>query len=459
MKNLSQLTALSLLDGRYLNKVSELQPIFSEYGLIYFRIIVEIKWFQTLTANPKIKELKPLTQKATNFLNNIITKFNEKDAKRIKAIEAKTNHDVKAVEYFLKEKIANNQELKKISEFIHFGCTSEDINNLAYGLMLKTARRQCLAPVMTKLIQTLTVLAHDYADLAMLSRTHGQPASPTTIGKEIANFVARLRRQYEQLIDIPIMGKLNGSVGNYNAFMTTYPDINWQTISKKFVESFGLTRNPYTTQIEPHDAIAELFDTIFRFNTILIDFNRDIWGYIALGYFKQKLKTSEIGSSVMPHKVNPIDFENAEGNLGIANALLHHFSAKLPISRWQRDLTDSTTLRNIGAAFAHSLLAYKSTLSGINKLNIDKQHIDEDLEQNWEVIAEAIQTVMRRYNIEKPYEKLKKLTRGKKIDKQKLHAFIDTLNLPTTVKKELKNLTPQNYLGIAIKLAKDINVH
>ncbi len=454
---LSQLTALSPLDGRYLNKASELQPIFSEYGLIYFRIIVETKLLQALAANPKIKELKSLGQQATNFLNNIITKFNEKDVHRIKVIEAKTNHDVKAIEYFLKEKIADNPELKKISEFIHFGSTSEDINNLAYGFMLKTALRKHVAPVMTNLIQTLTTLAHDHADLAMLSRTHGQPASPTTMGKEIANFVARLKRQYKQLIDIPIMGKLNGSVGNYNAFIAAYSEADWQAISKKFVESLGLTWNPYTTQIEPHDAMAELYDAISRFNTILIDFNRDMWGYIALQYFKQKLKPDEIGSSAMPHKVNPIDFENAEGNLGIANALLHHFSAKLPISRWQRDLSDSTTLRNIGVAFAHSLLAYKSTLTGISKLNIDKQRLNEDLEQNWEVIAEAIQTVMRRCNIEKPYEKLKKLTRGKKIDKQKLHAFIDTLDLPITVKKELKNLTPQNYLGIAIKLAKDIN--
>jgi adenylosuccinate lyase len=456
MENLSQLTALSPLDGRYSNKVNELQPIFSEYGLIHYRIIVETKLLQALAANPKIKELKPLSQQATNFLNDIVSKFNEKDAQRIKVIEAKTNHDVKAVEYFIKEKIANNPELKKISEFIHFGCTSEDINNLAYGLMLKTALSKCLAPIMAKLIQTLTALAHNYANTAMLSRTHGQPASPTTMGKEIANFVARLRRQYKQLTDIPIMGKLNSSVGNYNAFIASFPETDWQAISKKFVESLGLMWNPYTTQIEPHDTMAELYDAISRFNTILIDFNRDIWGYIALGYFKQKLKPDEIGSSAMPHKVNPIDFENAEGNLGIANALLHHFSAKLPISRWQRDLSDSTTLRNIGVAFAHSLLAYKSTLTGISKLNIDKQCLNEDLEQNWEVIAEAIQTVMRRYYIEKPYEKLKKLTRGKKIDKQALHAFIDTLDLPTTVKKDLKNLTPQNYLGIAVKLAKDI---
>lgn len=455
MEILSQLTALSPLDGRYLNKVSELQQIFSEYGLIHFRIIIETKWLQALAAS-KIKELKPLSQQATNFLNDIVSKFNEKDAQRIKAIEAKTNHDVKAIEYFLKEKIVENSELEKISEFIHFGSTSEDVNNLAYGLMLKTALSEYIAPVMTKLIQTLTTLAHDYADIAMLSRTHGQPASPTTMGKEIANFVARLRRQYEQLADIPIMGKFNGSVGNYNAFTTVSPETDWQAISKNFVESLGLMWNPYTTQIEPHDTMAELYDAISRFNTILIDFNRDMWGYIALGYFKQKLKPDETGSSTMPHKINPIDFENAEGNLGIANALLHHFSAKLPISRWQRDLSDSTVLRNIGVALAHSLLAYKSTLTGISKLNIDKQRLNEDLEQNWEVIAEAIQTVMRRYNIEKPYEKLKELTRGKKTDKQTLHAFLDTLDLPATVKEELKNLTPQNYLGIAVKLAKDI---
>jgi adenylosuccinate lyase len=436
------LTAISPIDGRYQPKVSELQPICSEYGLIYFRVIVEIKWLQTLAAHPKIKELKPNKE-----LNSIISNFNEQDAKRVKTIERKTNHDVKAIEYFLKEKI----KLREMHGFIHFACTSEDINNLAYGLMLKTARKECLKPAMANLIKILTQQARNYAKQPMLSRTHGQPASPTTMGKELVNFVARLKRQYEQILNMPIMGKFNGAVGNYNAHMTAYPDINWPALSKKLVTSLGLTWNQYTTQIEPHDAMAELFDAINRFNTILIDLCRDIWGYISIGYFKQKVTTTEIGSSVMPHKVNPIDFENAEGNLGVANALLNHFSAKLPISRWQRDLSDSTVLRNIGTALAHSLLAYKSILLGLNKLTINKQRLNEDLEQNWEVLAEAIQTVMRRYKIENPYEKLKILTRGKKIDKQILHKFIDTLELPDNVKKDLKNLTPATYLGISAK--------
>jgi len=450
---LSTLTALSPIDGRYQQKVTELQPLCSEYGLLYFRVIVEIKWLLALAANPKIKELK-LSNNATVFLNEIIAKFNEQDAKRIKNIEKKTNHDVKAVEYFLKEKIKHHQELNKISEFIHFGCTSEDINNLAYGLMLKTLRSQCLKPIVNKSLKTLTKLAHKLAQEAMLSRTHGQPASPTTMGKEIANFVARLQRQAEQILTIPIMGKFNGTVGNYNAHIVAYPDINWPIFAKKFAKSLGLSWNPYTTQIEPHDAMAELFMTVSRFNTILIDFSRDIWGYIALGYFKQKLTGTEVGSSVMPHKINPIDFENAEGNLGLANALFNHFAAKLPISRWQRDLTDSTTLRNIGVAYAHSLIAYKSILTGIEKLAINKQRLTEDLAQNWEVLAEAIQTVMRRYNIKNPYEKLKQLTRGKKIDQKILHTFIDTLELPDAVKKQLKDLTPETYLGNAIEQAR-----
>ena len=437
------LTAISPIDGRYQAKVSELQPICSEYGLIYFRVLVEIKWLQTLASHPKIKELK-----LNKDLNSIITNFNEKDAKRIKTIESKTNHDVKAIEYFLKEKI----KLREIHGFIHFACTSEDINNLAYGLMLKTARKDCLKPIMAKLIKILTKQAHNYAKQPMLSRTHGQPASPTTMGKELANFVARLKRQYEQILTMPIMGKFNGAVGNYNAHMAAYPDINWPALSKKLVTSLGLTWNQYTTQIEPHDAMAELFDAISRFNTILIDLCRDIWGYISIGYLKQKIKATETGSSVMPHKVNPIDFENAEGNLGVANALLNHFSAKLPISRWQRDLSDSTVLRNIGTALAHSLIAYKSILQGLNKITINKQRLNDDLEQNWQVLAEAVQTVMRRYNIEKPYEKLKKLTRGKKINQQTLHNFIDTLQLPDVVKKDLKKLTPAMYVGNSMKL-------
>jgi len=420
---------------------------------LYFRVIVEIKWLLALAANPKIKELR-LSNNAIAFLNDIITKFNEQDAKHIKTIEKKTNHDVKAVEYFLKEKIKHHQELNKISEFIHFGCTSEDINNLAYGLMLKTLRSQCLKPICNKLLKTLAKMAHKLADKAMLSRTHGQPASPTTMGKEIANFVARLLSQAEQILTIPIMGKFNGAVGNYNAHIVAYPDINWPVFAKKFVKSLGLSWNPYTTQIEPHDAMAQLFAALSHFNTILIDFSRDIWGYIALGYFKQKLKGTEVGSSVMPHKINPINFENAEGNLGLANALFNHFATKLPISRWQRDLTDSTTLRNIGVAYAHSLLAYKSILIGIEKLAINKQRLTKDLAQNWEVLAEAIQTVMRRYNIKNPYEKLKQLTRGKKIDQKILHTFIDTLELPDAVKKQLKDLTPETYLGNAIEQAR-----
>jgi adenylosuccinate lyase len=450
---LSTLTAVSPIDGRYQDKVTELQPICSEYGLLYYRVIVEIKWLLALAANPNIKELK-LSNNAIGFLNQIISEFNEQDAKRIKTIEKKTNHDVKAVEYFLREKIKHHPELNKISEFIHFGCTSEDINNLAYGLMLKNLRNQHLKPIINKLLKTLAKMAYKFAQAAMLSRTHGQPASPTTMGKELANFVARLQRQIEQILTIPIMGKFNGAVGNYNAHIVAYPDINWPVFAKKFVKSLGLSWNPYTTQIEPHDAMAELFMAVSRFNTILIDFSRDIWGYIALGYFKQKLIGTEVGSSVMPHKVNPIDFENAEGNLGIANALFNHFAAKLPISRWQRDLTDSTTLRNIGVAFAHSLIAYKSLLRGIDKLAINKSRLQEDLAQNWEVLAEAIQTVMRRYNIKNSYEKLKQLTRGKKIDQKMLHTFIDHLDLPEKIKKQLKNLTPENYLGNAVAQAK-----
>lgn len=450
---LLQLTAISPLDGRYQSKTQELQPIFSEFGLLHFRVIIEIKWLQTLAANPNINEVPALTEHANKLLNGIMENFNLEDAERIKNIESSTNHDVKAVEYFLKEKIQDNKELEAISEFIHFGCTSEDINNLAYGLMLTTARGQCLLPNMDEILRALIELAENYADQPMLARTHGQPASPTTVGKEIRNVVVRLKRQYEQILDVPIMGKFNGAVGNYNAHTIAYPEIDWLNISQKFVESLELNWNKHTTQIEPHDYMAELFDAIARFNTILIDFARDVWGYISLGYFKQKTVADEIGSSTMPHKVNPIDFENAEGNLGIANALFKHFSSKLPISRWQRDLTDSTVLRNIGVALAHSLLAYKSLLIGINKLEMNPEVITADLENNWEVLAEAIQTVMRRYHIAEPYEKLKELTRDKHITKDTLHQFIDTLALPDKVKQDLKNLTPQNYIGKAIELS------
>ncbi len=448
------LTALSPLDGRYQNKISELTHICSEYGLIYYRVVVEIRWLQLLATQPKLKEIKPFSQAANNFLNKIITDFSLKDAKRIKAIERKTNHDVKAVEYFIKEKLASNRELTAIKEFVHFACTSEDINNLAYGLMLKEVSSSCLRPIMQQLITSLTKLARQHAKAPMLARTHGQPASPTTMGKEIANFVTRLKRQYSQILTIPIMGKLNGAVGNYNAHIAAYPEIDWVKVSQKFVSSLGLNWNQHTTQIEPHDAMAELFDTLARFNTILIDFNRDIWSYISIGYFNQKTIATETGSSVMPHKVNPIDFENAEGNLGLANALFNHFSNKLPVSRWQRDLTDSTVLRNIGVAFGYSLLAYKSTLQGLTKLSLNKQQLKADLAEHWEVITEAIQTVMRRYNLPEPYEKLKQLTRGKNINQKMLHAFIDTLALPETVKADLKQLTPLNYIGKAALLAR-----
>lgn len=449
---LSQLTAISPLDGRYLDKLSDLQPIFSEYGLLYFRVIVEVRWLQAMATIPEISEVPILSSAAQKVLNSIIEKFSVEDAACIKNIESSTNHDVKAVEYFLKEKIATNPELNTISEFIHFGCTSEDINNLAYGLTLKTARSQCLIPNMDEIVSLINKLAHNYNDQPMLSRTHGQPASPTTVGKEMANFVARLKRQSEQILNTEIMGKFNGAVGNFNAHVAAYPKADWLKISKAFVESLGLTWNKYTTQIEPHDAMAESFNAIERFNNVLIDFARDIWGYISLGYFKQKTVEGEIGSSTMPHKVNPIDFENAEGNLGVANALFNHFANKLPISRMQRDLSDSTVLRNIGVAFGHSILAYKSLLKGIYKLEINKQVIEADLDNNWEVLAEAIQTVMRRYKVDKPYEKLKELTRGRKIDKDILHNFIDTLDLPNSVKKDLKALTPANYLGSAEEL-------
>lgn len=451
---LSPLTAISPIDGRYREKVVELAPIFSEYGLMRYRMLVEVRWLQALAANPEIKEVAPFSKGAIQVLNSLVENFNETDAKRIKSIEEKTNHDLKAVEYFLKEKTSYQAELKKAAEFIHFACTSEDINNLAYGLMLKDARAQCLLPTMAKIIANLTELATTYSDQPMLARTHGQPASPTTIGKEIHNFVFRLTRQYQQIKDISILGKINGAVGNYNAHKVAYPKINWHKFSQQFVENLGLDWNPYTTQIEPHDALAELLQAIMRFNTILIAFNRDIWSYISIGYFKQKTVKNEVGSSTMPHKVNPIDFENSEGNLGIANALLDHMANKLPISRWQRDLTDSTVQRNLGVSLAYSLLAYKSVLKGISKLEVNNEMLERDLEQNWEVLAEAIQTVMRRYGLEKPYESLKKLTRGHKMNAELLYKFIDSLDLPTIVKNELKELTPAKYTGMARELSK-----
>ena len=446
---LSSLTALSPIDGRYASKTESLRPIFSEYGLIRHRVVVEIRWLQALAAHEKISEVPALGTHANRVLNDIIDKFSEQDAQRVKNIESTTNHDVKAVEYFLKEKIASNKELEAISEFIHFACTSEDINNLAYALMLREARNQSLLPLLDEVINVISELARKNADIPMLARTHGQTASPTTIGKEMANVAARLRRQREQFSAIPMLGKINGAVGNYNAHMVAYPDIDWPELSSQFISDLGLEVNPYTTQIEPHDYMAELFDALSRFNTVLIDFSRDVWGYISLGYFRQKTVAGEVGSSTMPHKVNPIDFENAEGNLGIANALFSHFGAKLPISRWQRDLSDSTVLRNTGVAVAHCIIAYESCLKGIGKLQVNEQRTAEDLDNSWEVLAEALQTVMRRHGIEKPYEKLKDLTRDQQVNQATLQTFINTLELPDNVKQELANLTPATYTGNA----------
>lgn len=453
---LSQLTAISPIDGRYGPKTETLSPIFSEYGLIRHRVIVEIRWLQALAAHDAIEEVPPLGGHAEKVLNDIIENFSVQDAQRVKNIETTTNHDVKAVEYFLKEKIAGNTELEAIGEFIHFACTSEDINNLAYALMLREARSQSLLPLMDDVLTALTEMARRYAGEPMLSRTHGQTATPTTVGKEMANVAARLHRQREQFVAIPMLGKINGAVGNYNAHQVAYPDVDWPAFSRGFIAGLGLEFNPYTTQIEPHDYMAEQFDTLARFNTILIDFCRDIWAYISLGYFKQKTIAGEIGSSTMPHKVNPIDFENAEGNLGIANALYAHFAAKLPISRWQRDLSDSTVLRNLGVAIGHSVIAYESCLKGIGKLELNKTRTTEDLDSSWEVLAEALQTVMRRYGIEKPYEKLKDLTRDKEVNQQTLQEFIQTLDLPEAVIEELARLTPSSYTGNASEQARSI---
>ncbi|CAG9001028.1 MAG: Adenylosuccinate lyase [Candidatus Celerinatantimonas neptuna] len=453
---LSALTAISPIDGRYGDKTRELRSHCSEFGLIKYRVTVEVRWLQKLSSHPEIKEVNSLSESAHQFLDEIINSFDESDAKRIKNIEKTTNHDVKAVEYFLKEKVAKQSELAQISEFIHFACTSEDINNLSYGLMLSEAREQILLPYLHKLTDSIVTLAHQYASIPLLSRTHGQPASPSTIGKEMANVAARLRRQIKQVEQVEILGKINGAVGNYNAHLSAYPEINWHQFSEEFVNSLGLVWNPYTTQIEPHDYIAELYDAIARFNTIVLDFDRDIWGYISVGHFKQRTIAGEIGSSTMPHKVNPIDFENSEGNLGIANAMFNHLASKLPVSRWQRDLTDSTVLRNLGVALGYSLIAYQATLKGISKLEVNEANLSNELDHNWEVLAEPIQTVMRRYGIEKPYEKLKELTRGKRVDAQIMQAFIDGLSLPDSVKSELKQLTPANYIGKAVQLARNI---
>nr|WP_040731109.1 adenylosuccinate lyase [Thiocapsa marina] len=454
--DLTGLTAISPVDGRYGAKTTDLRPIFSEYGLIRYRVLVEIRWLQTLSRHPGIPEVPVFSAEADRLLDDIADRFEVADAQRIKEIERTTNHDVKAVEYFLKERVAAHPQVHAASEFIHFACTSEDINNLAHGLMLSAGREQVLLPEMDAVIAAVRDLAHRYADQPMLSRTHGQPATPTTLGKEMANLVHRLRIQRDRVAEVTLLGKMNGAVGHYNAHRVAYPDLDWPGLTRGFVESLGLTWNPYTTQIEPHDYMAELFDAVARFNTILIDLSRDLWGYISLGYFKQRTVAGEVGSSTMPHKVNPIDFENAEGNLGIANAILRHLAEKLPISRWQRDLTDSTVLRNLGVGVAHTSIALQSALRGIGKLEADPARMAADLDANWEVLAEPIQTLMRRYGVDRPYERLKELTRGQRIAPEALKVFIDGLEIPEHAKAELAALTPANYLGDAARLARQI---
>lgn len=455
--DLSALTAVSPIDGRYGGKTAALRDVFSEYGLIKRRVLVEVRWLQCLAAHEGIPEVPALSPSATQLLEDIVDNFAEVDARWIKDIEATTNHDVKAVEYFLKERFAGNAELEAVAEFVHFACTSEDINNLSHALMLRDGVDGVLRPEMDKVVKALIAIAKDAAEAPMLSRTHGQTASPSTMGKEIANVVARLQRQLKQVDRVEYLGKINGAVGNYNAHFSAYPDVDWQANAEAFVTSLGLTWNPYTTQIEPHDYMAELFDAIARFNTILLDFDRDIWGYISLGYFKQKTVAGEVGSSTMPHKVNPIDFENSEGNLGLANALFGHLAAKLPVSRWQRDLTDSTVLRNMGVGAGYSLIAYQASLKGIGKLQLNEARLAEDLDNSWEVLAEPIQTVMRRYGIDKPYEKLKELTRGQDMSKAVIQAFVSKLDIPEKARDELLALTPAAYIGNAVSQAKDID--
>ena len=451
---MNALTALSPLDGRYASKCDALRPFLSEFGLIHARVTVEVRWLQALANRAEIIEVPAFSAETNAALDAIVTNFSEEDANRIKEIERTTNHDVKAVEYWLKEKVAKRPKLLKASEFIHFACTSEDINNTAHGLMMRGARDQVLLPQLKNILKALNTLAVKHAKLPMLSRTHGQPASPTTLGKEIANMAKRLELAIKKIASIAFLGKMNGAVGNYNAHLAAYPNVDWEKFSKQVVEKrLGLQFNPYTIQIEPHDGMAELFDAIARTNTILLDMDRDFWAYISLGYFKQKTKAGEIGSSTMPHKVNPIDFENSEGNLGIANALLRHLAEKLPISRWQRDLTDSTVLRNLGPAFGHSVLAYDSALRGLTKLEVNETAISADLDDCWEVLAEPVQTVMRRYGIENPYEQLKDLTRGKGITRDGLHRFIKSLAIPEPEKKRLLKMTPSSYVGKAVELA------
>lgn len=452
---LSALTAVSPVDGRYGSKTADLRDVFSEYGLIRFRVEVEVRWLQKLAAHPQISEVPALSAEADALLNAIVDNFGPEDAQAVKTIERTTNHDVKAVEYFIKDKFKDNAELMAINEFVHFACTSEDINNLSHALMLKNGL-DVVVPQMQQVADEIAKMGREFAEQPMLSRTHGQTASPTTVGKEMANVAYRMRRQIKQVQNVELLGKINGAVGNYNAHLSAYADIDWEENAKDFVESLGLSFNPYTTQIEPHDYIAELFDCVARFNTILIDFDRDIWGYISQAYFKQKTIAGEVGSSTMPHKVNPIDFENSEGNLGIANAIMSHLAQKLPISRWQRDLTDSTVLRNMGVGFGYSLIAYQSSLKGISKLELNPAQLNDDLENAWEVLAEPIQTVMRRYAIEEPYEKLKALTRGQDMNKETILAFVDTLDMPEEAKQALKELTPHSYIGNAVAQAKKI---
>jgi len=452
---ISALTAISPIDGRYYVQTDPLRELFSEYGLIHNRVKIEILWLIALSKDKEIKEVPKFSAKLISKLSNIIKNFSQKDAQAIKNIEKVTNHDVKAIEYWLKDSLKNEKEISKVNEFIHFACTSEDINNLAYALMLKEGLHTVLIPSIESILKQTAIYSTTFSEISMLAKTHGQTASPTTMGKEFANFGYRIKRQILKLKKQEILGKINGAVGNFNAHISAYPKKNWQKFSKEFINSVGLVYNPYTTQIEPHDFMAEIFQSISRVNTILIDFNRDIWTYISNGYFKQKTIKNEVGSSTMPHKVNPIDFENSEGNLGMSNALLNHFSEKLPISRLQRDLTDSTVLRNIGLAFGFSLIAYKSCLKGLTKLEINKVRINQDLDQAWEVLAEPIQTVMRKNKIKNPYEKLKNLTRGNQnINKESLHSFIKLLGLPKKDKDYLLNLTPQNYIGVAALLAK-----
>ncbi|MEX0619697.1 MAG: adenylosuccinate lyase [Pseudohongiellaceae bacterium] len=456
VETLTPLNAISPIDGRYRDKCADLSAYFSEFALIRYRVQVEVRWLQKLASIPDIHEAADINSEEQALLEKLLADFSMQDAARVKEIEATTNHDVKAVEYFIKEKIGGHPQLREQVEFVHFACTSEDINNLSYALMLADARKNVMLPVMVSVIDKLADLAHEHAEQAMLSRTHGQTASPTTMGKELANVVHRLRRQLQLFAQAPLFGKINGAVGNYNAHLVAYPEVDWEHHVEAFVTSLNLDWNPYTTQIEPHDYIAELFGAVCRFNTILLDLNRDLWGYISLGYFTQKTVSGEVGSSTMPHKVNPIDFENSEGNLGIANAIMQHLAEKLPVSRWQRDLTDSTVLRNLGTGLAHSLIACQATLKGLGKLQINSAAISADLEVSWEVLAEAIQTVMRRYHVEQPYEKLKAFTRGRQIDQAALQEFIDGLDLPEQARRQLRELTPATYIGHAAKLARNI---